>query len=141
MHFSVSITVTDNENNSSSATNESQDQVKSMQEEINKLFLTASDLQSKLSLTCECLKDEIEKRSVRQTSKHNLAVLLKSAKKERDISKNKLRSCLDKFSHLSTLNINKRLKTQKDNVQVLKEKLCNQEGKIGELEVETKKLK
>lgn len=52
-----------------------------MLEEINKLILTASDLQSKLNLTCECLKEETEKRSVSETSKHNLAVQLKSVKK------------------------------------------------------------
>ena len=65
---------------------------------------------------------------------------LNSAKKERDTLKNKPTSCLNKLSHLSTCNVNKKLKTQKDNVQVLKEKLFNQEGKIGELEVETKEL-
>ena len=66
-----------------------------MQEEINKLILKVSDLQSKLNLTCECLKEEIEKRSVSETSKQKLAVQLKSAKKEHDILKNKLRSCLN----------------------------------------------
>ena len=111
-----------------------------MQEEINKLILKVSDLQSKLNLTCECLKEEIEKRSVRETSKHKLAVQLQSAKKERDILKNKLTSCLNKLFHLSICNVNKRLKTQKDNVQVLKGKLCNQEGKSGELDIETKEL-
>ena len=65
---------------------------------------------------------------------------LKSATKKRDTLKNKLLSCLNKLSHLSRSNVKKRLKTQKDIVQVLKEKLCNQEGKIGELEVETKEL-
>ena len=104
------------------------------------MILTVSDLQSKLNLTCECLKKEIEKRSVSETFKHKLAVQLKSAKKECDILKNKLTSCLNKLSHLSTCNVNKRLKTQKDNVQVLKEKLRNQEGKSGELDIETKEL-
>ena len=44
---------------------------------------------------CECLKEEIEKRSVSETCKQKLAVQLKSAKKEHDILKNKLRSCLN----------------------------------------------
>ena len=46
-------------------------------------------------MMCECLKEEIEKRSVSETSKQKLAVQLKSAKKEHDILKNKLRSCLN----------------------------------------------
>ena len=111
-----------------------------MQEEINKLILGVLHLQRKLNLTCECLTGEIEKRSFSETSKCKLAVQLKSVKKERDTLKNKRTSCLNKLSHLSTCNVKKRLITQKDNVQVLKEKLCNQGGQIGELEVETKKL-
>ena len=111
-----------------------------MQEEINKLILRVLHLQPKLNLTCECLTEEIEKRSFSETSKRKFAVQLKSVKKEHDALKNKRTSCLNKLSHLSTCNVNKRLITQKDNVQVLKEKLCNQEGQIGELEVKTKKL-
>ena len=52
-----------------------------MQEKINKFILTVSDLQFKLNLTCECLKEEIEKRYVSETSKQKFAVQLKSAKK------------------------------------------------------------
>ena len=48
-----------------------------MQEEINKLILTVSDLQYKLNLIYECLKEEIEKRSVSETSKYKLGVQLK----------------------------------------------------------------
>ena len=87
MHFSVNLRitkkppvqqpVTDNENNDFNATNETQ--VELMQEEINKLNLTVSDLQSKLNLPCEWLKEEIEKRSVSKTCKHNLAVRLNLA--------------------------------------------------------------
>ena len=111
-----------------------------MQDEINKLILRVLHLQRKLNLTCECLTGEIKKRSFSETSKRKLAVQLKSVKKERDTLKNKRTSCLNKLTHLATCNVNKRLITQKDNVQVLKEKLCNQGGQIGELEVETKKL-
>ena len=52
--------------------------------------------------------------------------------------KKKSHFCFNRLSHLSTHNGNKTLKTQKDNVQVLKGKSCNQERKIGLLEVETK---
>ena len=97
-------------------------------------------MKSKLNLTCECLKEEIEQKRVSETFKHKLFVQLKSAKKDLDIIKNKLKSCPNKLSHPSSRNLNKRLKTQKGNFQVLKEKLCNQEGKIRELEVETKEL-
>ena len=82
----------------------------------------------------------MEKKRVSETFKHKLFVQLKSAKKHLDIIKNKLKSCPNKLSHPSPHNLNKRLKTQKGNFQVLKEKLCNQEGKIRELEVETKEL-
>ena len=58
-----------------------------MQEEVNKLILTVSDLQCKLNLTCVCLKEEKEKRSVNKTSKHKLAVQLKSATKNVTLSK------------------------------------------------------
>ena len=112
--------VTDNENNDCNATNETQ--VKLMQEEIYKLILTVLDLQSKLNLTCECLKEEIEKRSVSETSKHKLAVQLNSAKKERDTLKNKLTSCLNKLSHLSTRNVNKRLNKRYHKIQSVKPK-------------------
>ena len=93
-------------------------------------------MQSKLNLTCHCLKEEIEKRSVGkeeiekrsvgkkeiekksvgETSKHNLPVQIKPAKKD-DILNNKLTFCLNKLSHLSMCNINKIFKTQKANVQ------------------------
>lgn len=94
-------------------------------------------MQSNLNLTCDCLKEEIEKRSVGkeeiekrsvgkeeiekrsvgETSKHNLPVQIKSAKKEDDILNNKLTFCLNKPSHLSMCNVNKIFKTQKANVQ------------------------
>ena len=94
----------------------------------------------KLSLTCECLKEEIEKKRVSETFKHKLFAQLKSGKKHLGIIKNKLKSYPNKLSHPTSHNLSKRLKTQKGNFQVLKEKLCNQEGKIRELEVETKEL-
>ena len=93
-----------------------------MQEEINKLVLTVSDLQYKLNLIYECLKEEIEKRSVSETSKYKLGVQLKWAKKERDTLRTKLTSCLNKLPHLSTRNVNKRLKTQKDQCPGFKRK-------------------
>ena len=104
-------------------------------------------MQSKLNLTCHCLKEEIEKRSVGkeeiekrsvgkeeiekrsvskeeiekksvgETSKHNLSVQIKPAKKEDCILNNKLTFCLNKLSNLSMCNVNKIFKIQKANVQ------------------------
>ena len=87
MHFSVSLSITENHQPKNLSlimkTMAAVQQMKLtlMQQEINTLILTVSDLQSKLNLTCECS----EKRSFSETSKHKLAVQLKSAKKERDI--------------------------------------------------------
>lgn len=92
--------VSDNENNDCNVTNEAH--VELMQGEI----------------TCEWLKEEIEKRSVSKTSKHNLAAQLKSAKKKCGTLKNKLTFCLNKLSHLPKHNVNKRLKSQKGNFQL-----------------------
>ena len=61
-------------------------------------------------------KEEIEKKSVGETSKHNLPVQIKPAKKD-VILNNKLTFYLNKLSHLSICNINKIFKTQKANVQ------------------------
>ena len=38
--------------------------MKSMKDEIRKLILKVTDFQQKLSITCECLKEEIEKRNI-----------------------------------------------------------------------------
>ena len=92
-------------------------------------------MKSKLNLICECLKEEIEKKRVSETFKHKLFVQLKSAKKHLDIIKNKLKSCPNKLYHPSPHNLNKRLKTQKGNFQVLKEKLCIKKEKLENLKL------
>ena len=76
------------------------------------ISLSAS-LQSQLSFTCECLKDEINKRTEEENSKQELKKQLHQTKLERDILRKKLTSCFDKLGNLSTRNVNKRLQAQK----------------------------
>ena len=72
-----------------------------------------ASLQSQLSFTCECLKDEINKRTEEENSKQELKKQLHQTKLERDILRKKLTSCFDKLGNLSTRNVNKRLQAQK----------------------------
>ena len=103
------------------------------------ISLSAS-LQSQLNTTCECLKDEINKRTEEENSKQEIIKQLHQTKQERDILRKKLTSCFDKLGNLSTRNVNKRIKTQKIHVQNLKEKVSEQQKQIGELENQNKKL-
>ena len=43
--------------------------MKSIKDERSKLILKVTDLQSKLSVTCQCLKEEIEKRNISEIHK------------------------------------------------------------------------
>ena len=54
--------------------------MKSMKDELGKLILKVTDLQSKLSWTCQCLKEEIGKRSISETSQNTLMKQLAEAK-------------------------------------------------------------
>ena len=110
--------------------------MKSMKDELSKLILKVTDLQSKLSLTCQCLKEEIEKRSISETSQNTLM------KQFLKLSfRSKLSVCVEKLSHLSTRNDNKRINIQKNHVALLKQAVASQEEKIENFEEEAKELK
>ena len=82
-------------------------------------------MQSQLTITCECLQEEIEKRTAEESDKKELLKQLHETKKEMNILQAKLSSWIEKMSHFSTRNFNKRLKTQRANVQNLKIKFLN----------------
>ena len=65
---------------------------------------------------------------------------LAEAKKERDSVRSKLSVCVEKLSHLSTRNVNKRINTQKNHVALLKQTVASQEEKIQNFEEEAKEL-
>ena len=115
-------------------------EIKKLNSEIQELVSLSISLQSQLNITCECLKDEINKRTEVENSKQEIIKQLHQTKQERDILRNKLTSCFNKLGNLSTRNVNKRIKTQKRHVQNLKEKVLEQEKQIGELENQNKKL-
>lgn len=89
-------------------------------------------MQSQLSITCECLQDEIEQRTAEESDRKELLKQLQETKKERDILQAKLSSCIEKMSHFST-HVKKRLKTQRASAQNLKNKVLEQDGNIAEL--------
>ena len=115
-------------------------EIKKLNFEIQELISLSTSLQSQLNITCECLKEEINKRTEEENSKQEIIKKLHQTKQERDILRNKLTSCFDKLGNLSTRNVNKRIQTRKSHVQNLKEKVSEQEKQIGELENENKKL-
>ena len=117
-----------------------ENEIKKLNFEIQELISLSASLQSQLNTTCECLKDEINKRTEEENSKQEIIKQLHQTKQERDILRKKLTSCFDKLGNLSTRNVNKRIKTQKVHVQNLKEKVSEQEKQIGELENQNKKL-
>ena len=81
-------------------------------------------MQSQLMIIYECLQEEIKKkRTAEESGKKELLKQLQGTKKERNIPQPKLSSCIEKMSHFSTHNVNKRLKTKKANVQNLKNKI------------------
>ena len=92
----------------------------SMNNGINKLFFKGTDLQSKLSFTCECLKEQIKKRNTSKTSQNTLRKQLTESKKERGSFKSKLSACVEKLIHLWARNVNKRINTQKNYKALLK---------------------
>ena len=65
---------------------------------------------------------------------------LTEAKKERDSFRSKLSACVEKLSHLSTRNVNKRINTQKNQVALLKKTVASQEKKLENVEEEAKEL-
>ena len=69
-------------------------------------------MQSQLTITSECLQEEIEKRTAEEHDKKELLKQLQETKKERNILQAKLSSCIEKMSHFSTHNVNRRLKTK-----------------------------
>ena len=89
-------------------------------------------MQSQISITYECLQDEIEQRTTEESDRKELLKQLQETKKEREILQAKLSSCIEKMSHFST-HANKRLKTQRGSVQNLKNKVLEQDGNIAEL--------
>ena len=74
-------------------------------------------MQSQFMIICECLQEEIKKRTAEESGKKELLKQLQGTKKERNIPQPKLSYCIEKMSHFSTHNVNKRLKTKKVNVQ------------------------
>ena len=115
-------------------------EIKKLNFEIQELISLSTSLHAQLNITCEFLKEEINKRTEEENSKQEIIKKLHQTKQERDILRNKLTSCFDKLGNLSTRNVNKRIKTQKSHVQNLKEKVSEQEKQIGELENENKKF-
>ena len=61
-----------------------------MQNEVKSLINKVSDLQCQLNITCESLREEIDKRVVSENSKKKLKSDLKNAKQEQDSLKLKL---------------------------------------------------
>ena len=62
--------------------------------------------------------------------KNTLIKQLTEAKKERDNFKSKFTVCFDKFSHLLTRNVNKKINTQKNHVALRKQTVDFQEETI-----------
>ena len=89
-------------------------------------------MQSQISITYECLQDEIEQRATEESDRKELLKQLQETTKEREILQAKLSSCIEKMSHFST-HVNKRFKTQRGSVQNLKTKVLEQDGNIAEL--------
>ena len=65
---------------------------------------------------------------------------LTEAKKERGSFRSELSACVEKLSHLSIRNVNKRINTQKKHVALLKQTAASQEEKIENFEEEAKEL-
>ena len=65
---------------------------------------------------------------------------LTEAKKGRDSFRSKLSAFVEKLSHLSTRNVNKRINTQKNQVALLKKTVASQEKKLENVEEEAKEL-
>ena len=100
-------------------------EIQKLNKEIDQLLKLTSSIQSQLTITCECLQEEIEKRTADESDKKELLKQVHETKKEMNILEAKLSSCIEKMSHFSTRNVNKRLKTQRANVQNLKIKFLN----------------
>ena len=111
--------------NHAADTSNFENKVKTMKGEISKLILKVTDLQSKLSLTCECFKEEVEMIDISETSQNTLMKQLTEAKKKRDSFKSKLSACVEILSNLLTRNINNRTNTQQNHVAFLKQTVAS----------------
>ena len=131
---------TSNDNTKYNADVDHEIQIQKLNKEIDQLLNLTFFMQSQLTITCECLQEEIKKRTAVESGKKELLKQLHETKKERNILQAKLSSCIEKMSHFSTCNINKQLKTQKANVQNFKNKVLEQEVNTAEFQIEKDNL-
>ena len=73
--------------------------------EIDDLLLLTLSIQTQLSVTCECLYVEIKKKQLERT------VIKGAAEATTGHSKEKNKLCVEKMSHFSSQNVNKRIAT------------------------------
>ena len=71
-------------------------QIQKLNKEIDQLLKLTSSMQSQLKITCECLQEEIEKRTAEEHDKKELLKQLQETKKERNILQVKLLPALRK---------------------------------------------
>ena len=93
-----------------------------------------ADLESKLSVICECLKEESSKRLKTEAELKELASIVTQIKRERGLIREQLKVKIEKLNSLSTRNFNKRLNRQKAAATSLKCVVAENMEKISLLE-------